>query len=280
MTKFDFAKARRLAAEALNQKELELLVLGHSGAGKSFCVGTLGVKTLYLYGTKEEHGPKSAATLGGANVVPMCFDAGEEKFSADESYEFLTAVLKDHAYLRSEGFKAIVVDGLAVLEAVVRETTEWKAACTNSNGKHNAFKETEASQMLMGRVIDLLKIARRELKVHIIMTGILDVKETDGFNAVVEAAPRLGSYGLAEAMNQHFGDIVVVGKMTRGGETKYKFQFMSDLVRASKDETGRQKKAMNFSPRLTGVADLPELMDANLAELAKLKAGAGSRVKS
>jgi hypothetical protein len=276
---FNFDAAKKSAAKALKNPLLELIVLGSQGAGKSYCIGTLGVKTLYLYGLRESHGPKTASVQGKANVEPMCIDYGvwpgekdERAFTSDESLEFLRAILMDQAYIKSQAYKAIAVDGLAVLEAMVKGTQEWKEKCRTTAGKHNTYKETEATQEILGEVIGLLKACQRELGTHIVVTGVLDVKSTDAFGAIDEAAPRLGGYGLAESLNQHFGDIAVVGKMTRGGETKYKFQFLTDLTKVSKDESGNQKKAMNFSPRLSGLDIQEPTMPADLSLLAKLKA--------
>lgn len=276
---FDFSKARKSAQKALKNPLLELVVLGSQGAGKSFCIGTLGVKTLYIYGVRESHGPKTAAVEGRTNIDPICIDYGtwpgesvDRPFTPDESLEFLRALLSDHEYLKSEKYKAIAVDGLAVLEAMVKGTQEWKEKCRTTAGKHNTYKETEATQEILGDIIGLLKAAQRELGTHIVVTGVLDVKSTDAFGAIDEAAPRLGGYGLAESLNQHFGDIVVVGKMTKGGETKYKFQFMSDLTKVSKDESGQQKKAMNFNPRMSGLKIDEPIMPADLSLLANLKA--------
>lgn len=274
---FDFAKGRADAKKALESTKLELLILGHSGAGKSYTIGTLGVPTLYLYATKESHGPVAASTEGKSNISPLCFNRGiwpgekmERPFTADESLQYLHAILKDIKYLKAEGFQAIAVDGLGALESVVKESIVWKDKCKTAKGGHNTFKESEASQEVIGDVIDALKYCKQELDIHIIMTGILDVKEKDAHGAVLEATPKMGGYGLAEAMNQHFADIVVTGRMVKNGEAKYKFQFMVDLVKASKDEHGNIKKAMNFSPRLTGCA-VPDIMDADLSKLATLK---------
>lgn len=275
---FNFEKAKTFANKALKNPLLELIILSPSGGGKSYSIGTLGVKTLYLYGTRESHGPKSASVEGGENIVPICIDFGfwkdekkEREFTADESLSLLKEILTSYEWLRKEQFKAIALDGLAVLESLVKETTVWREKCKTAQGKHNTFKETEASQEVMGSVITLMKAAQRELDTHIVVTGILDVKEVDAFGGIVEASPKLGGYGLAESLNQHFGDIVVKGKMTRGGETKYKFMFLTDLVKVSKDEMGQQKRAMNFNPRLSGHTTDP-IMDADLSKLAALKA--------
>jgi hypothetical protein len=123
---------------------------------------------------------------------------------------------------------------------------------------------------MIGNVINLMKAAQREANCHIVVTGILDVKEVDGFGAIMEATPKLSGYGLCEALVSFFGDILVVGKMTKGNEVKWKFQAMTDLTKTSKDEVGNLKKALNFSPRVSGVV-LPPIMDADFSQVAKMK---------
>ena len=275
--KFDFARAKSLAAKQMKNPLLEAIILGASGAGKSYCIGTLGVKTLYLYGTRESHGPQTAAVQGDKNIVPMCFDHGvwpgekePRPFSSDESMVFIESALRDFDWIKQEEFKAVAFDGMAVLEALVKDTTEWREKCKTAAGKHNTFKETEASVDLIGRVIGFLKGVQRECGTHLVATGIIDVKDTDQYGGIVEASPRLQGYGLAESLNQHFGDVLVVGRMSRDGQTKYKFQFLTDLVRTAKDEHGNQKRAMNFSPRMSG-CEVPPMMDADLSQVAKLK---------
>ena len=274
---FNFKRAKEYAEKSMKSTLLELVVLGSQGSGKSFTIGTIGVKTLYLYGTRENHGPKAAAVKGTVNVEPLCIDFGfwkdekkERAFTPDESLQFLTAILTDYAYLKEQDYKAIALDGLAVLESLVKETTAWRERCKSASGKHSNFKESEASMEMIGVVINMMKAAQRELGVHIVVTGILDVKAVDGFGGIEEAVPKLGGYGLAESLNQHFGDIVVVGKMTKGGESKHKFQFMSDLTRVAKDEVGNIKRSMNFNPRLSG-CEVPPYLPADLSELIKFK---------
>lgn len=279
--KIDYKQAAKVARNAMTCSKLELLLLGHSGAGKSYTIGTLGVPTLYLYGKRESHGPIAASTEGGTKITPLCIDYGvwpgesaPRDFGADESLLYLEAILKDHDYLRSEGYKAIAVDGLRVVEDIVKESTEWKEKCKSARGAHNSFRESEATQEIISRLISWLKNIRGNLDMHVVVTGIIDVKEKDAYGAVLEAVPKMSGYGVAEALIQHFSDIVVTGKMVRNGETKYKLQFLSDLSRASKDEHGNIKKAMNFQPRITGCKP-PEMMDANLADLAELAKGRG-----
>ncbi len=275
---FNYARAKEQARAAMSNPKLQLIVLGHSGSGKSFCIGTMNVKTLYLYGMKESHGPKSASTRGSANIEPMCIDYGiwgdetvAREWTSDESYQFLEGLLKDHKYLKSEGYEAIALDGLSVLESIIKDTTLWATKCKSANGKHNSFKESEASQELMGNVITWLKAAQREIDCHVVVTGIIDVKAKDQYGGVEEAIPRLGGYGLCESLIQHFADVTVIGKMARGGETKYKFQFLTDLAKVAKDEHGTVKKSQNFAPRITGI-DVPSFVDADLSILADMKA--------
>ncbi len=274
---FNFERAKAAAVKSLKSPYLELIVLAAQGGGKSFCIGTLGVPTLYLYGTRESHGPKAASVRGKDNIIPICIDYGvwkdekdERPFTADESLEYIRWILSDHELIRKLKVGAIAVDGLVVLENIAKGSTEWREKCKTAAGKHNTFKEAEATQDILGDLINLLKSAQRAIGLHIVVTGILDVKATDAFGAVEEAAPRMSAYGVAESMNQQFGDIAVVSRMTKAGVSKYKFQFMTDLTRVSKDEGGNQKRAMNFQPRLSGL-EVDPIMDADLSALAAIK---------
>jgi hypothetical protein len=99
---------------------------------------------------------------------------------------------------------------------------------------------------------------------------MLDVKDMDGFGGISEAAPRLQGYGVCEAIVANFGDVLVVGRMTKGTDVKWKFQSLMDVKKVSKDENGTIKKILNFAPRLSG-ATLPAIMDADLSQVIKLK---------
>lgn len=275
-------RAIKLALKEIRNPLIQAVVLGSSGAGKSSLLGTFGVKTLLLYGTGESHSGKAAHAFGGDNIIPVCFDYGtpegekiERYLTPDEAIKSLRSILQNHDLLRQLEIKAIAVDGLAVLERLVKETDRWKSKCLTAQGKHNTFKETEASLESLSAIIDDLKIAQKMLDVHIAMTCMLDVKDLAKDGSIMEASPRLAGYMLAEGLIQQFSDVLVVGKISRTLEgkqvTKYKLQFMSDLSKASKDETGELKRAMNFNPRVSGVANLPALIDADLSQLIKLK---------
>jgi hypothetical protein len=70
----------------------------------------------------------------------------------------------------------------------------------------------------------------------------------------------------------NFGDVLVVGKMTKGTDVKWKFQSLLDIKKVSKEENGTIKKILNFSPRLSGAA-MPSIMDADLSKVVKMKRG-------
>lgn len=274
---FDFAKMQVSSTASLKSNKLELLLMGPSGAGKSFTIGTLGVKTLYLYATRETHGPRSAAVKGGNLMVPLCFDYGTwpgevapRQFTADESLQLLRAILTNYAYIRANQYEAVSLDGMAALEVLVKESSEWKKKCLTTQGKHNTFKESEASVEMLGSFVSMLKGVQRECDTHIVATSMIDVKDMDGFGGISEAAPKLQGYGVCEAIVANFGDVLVVGRMTKGTDVKWKFQSLMDVKKVSKDENGTIKKILNFAPRLSG-ASLPPIMDADLSQVIKMK---------
>lgn len=276
---FNFDQAKKSSAAALDNPYLELLLMGPSGAGKSFCLGTLGVKTLYVYFTRESHGPKTAAVKGGDNIVPICADFGvwpgeteSRTFTADETLQYLNALLESYDWIKKENFRAIALDSMAALEVIVKESTLWKKKCSTAKGGHNSFKESEASQEILGMVAGAMKGAQRECGVHIIATAPLDVKDTDGYGGISEAAPKLQGYGVCEAVVANFGDVLVIGRMSRNNEMKWKFQSFLDVKKVSKDEHGNVKKILNFAPRVSGLV-LDPIMDADLSLIIEMKKG-------
>ncbi len=272
---FDFSAAIKQASVMTSSKALEAIVLGPSGSGKSYLLGTLGVKTLYLYSQGESHGSKSARVNGGDMVVPICVDYDDTgtALTADDTYKRLLSILGDVDGIKKAGFKAIAVDGASELETIVRNTGEWKKQCLSNNGKHNTFGEGPATIAMFRPVINALKHLQLMTGCHFVMTLILDVKELGMHGDYQEAAPRLKGFAVAEQVLQQFGDVLVVGKLQKDDKIKYKLQFMTELTKSSKDEHGQLKRAINFSPRLAGVATLPATMDADLSQVIKLKEG-------
>lgn len=276
MPSFDFKKAQAEAAKDLNNRALGLLVLGQSGAGKSTLAGTFGEKTLYLYTTGESHGAKAAATKGSNTVVPVCINSvGGDLLSADKAYDRLLSVIGSVSEIKAEGFKAIVVDGATELETLIRETTRWKMMCQTEKGSHNSWAEGKATLAMFRPIIDGLKNLQRDSGIHFVMTCILDVVSMSDMGEITESKPRLQTYSVAEGVIQQFEDIVVIGRMTKGEEIEHRIQFLADVSRESKDAKGTVVKSMNFNARIGGLPleKLPRTSKANLAELAKLKAG-------
>lgn len=275
MTKevYDFDKGLSEARADLECVEVGALLLGCSGAGKSRALGTFGVKTLYLYTGGEDHGPASATVSPGADVHPLRLDldAGKE-LKPDDTYARLLQILSAKDWIKSKGFKAIVLDSATELEHLVRQTDAWKTACMTSKGAHNKFAEGSEAMNLIRPVIDALKTLRRELKVHFAITCMLDVKAIGSNGEIEEASPHLTGYMLAVSVCQLLRDIILIGRMEKNGEVKYKFQFGSEIVKEARDDKKLLKRTTNFSPRLTP-GNPPPFMDADFKLVIENKKG-------
>lgn len=269
---FNFEQAIKESNESQTSGLVSAIILGPSGAGKSRLMGSFGVKTLYLHTTGESHGPKSAAQSPGASLVTICVDqSGGESLSADASYIRLLDILSDVSGLRKLGIGAIALDGATEIEAIIRNTQKWESKCQSASGKHNGFAEPAATIELFRPILVALKRLQSELKIHFAMTCILDVKTMADNGEILEAAPRVVGYAVAETLVQQFDDVIVVGRMTKGEEAKHKLQMRSEVTKVSKDALGGIKKIFNFAPRLSEVEQLPALIDADLSKVIELK---------
>lgn len=268
---FDFKGALERAKKDADSTALEAIVLGPSGAGKSYRAGTFGCKTLYLYSGGESHGVRAAKQEAAGNLVPIRYDFGAT--NSDESLKNLIDILKDKKTIQSMKVGALYIDGASEIEFQIRSSNEWKEACKTAKGAHNTFEEPKATVSMFRPIIEAMKDLQNEFGFHIAMSLIVDVKEYGPSGEIVECQPRILGYGVAEALIQQFGDTLVASKMTnlKTGESKRMFQFMTDVVKTAKEESGQVKKSINFSPRLSGVKTLPKYMDASLAEVIKLK---------
>lgn len=270
---FNLLAAINEGSDVLKNQAIGAIVLGPSGAGKSTLLGSFGVKTLYLHTTGEAHGAKAASTIG-KDIIPVCIDYSENKqLTPDEAYTRLCQILDASEQIAATQIGAIVVDGATELEALVRSTKRWEALCKTKDGKHNSFAETGATCSMMRDVVQKLIKLQRDLNIHYAMTCILDVKALGDDGEIVESAPRLQGYAVAETLLQSFPDVVVVGRMVRDGISKHKLQFGVDMQKTSKDGKGQIKKTINYTPRLTGItADkLPAYMDADFKAVIKFK---------
>ena len=280
---FNFAAAEQSALKDMDCKKLGLMLLGQSGGGKSFAAGTFGVKTLYLYGSGESHGPAAARHAGGPNVIPVIWDHDDDgtRVNADKAYKRLLDCLRDVEGIRQAGFQAVMVDGATELEALIRQTKQWEQLCLTDKGKHNNFAEGPAAATMFRAVLDALRDLQRALDIHYAMTCILDVRQLGSDGVILESAPRLTGYQLADSIIPQFPDIVVVGRMLKNDVPGHYFQFLAGVTKTSKDAAGEVKKTVNFHPRITGkaLADLPLAVPADLGKLAAFKAGAKKGAK-
>jgi len=251
-------------------------ILGPSGAGKSHTIGTLGVKTLYLYFAGEAHGVKSASK-SGEHITPFCVDYVDGKaLSADETLNLIREVINDAKGLQKAGFEALALDGLSELDLCLSQTKELKVQCLTPAGKIDGFRIASVTkQMGNGLVKDLLNL-QRETGIHILTTCILEVKEYGEDGGFDECTPRLSTFGFAEAVLQMFPDRVIVcpiqrtNKETSELETVHVFDNRVTVSRSAKNDKGGIKKTSNFSPRVESGA-MATVMRADLKKLMEVK---------
>lgn len=271
---FSFAKAAANARKDLDNRKVGAIILAPSGGGKSTLAGTFGVKTLFIFGGAESHGPVAASVHGG-DIVAVRFDQDDngKNLDADDAYARLLSILDAEDEIKAAGFGAIVVDSLTEVEIVVRATTKFKAECLGSNGKHNNFGEPAATLALFRPILVKLRDLQLNTGIHYAATCPLTVSAIGDTGEIMESAPKLSGYSVAEGLILQFPDVLVVGRMVKGEKTAHRIQFNAGVAKTSKDQLGAIKKTVNFNPRVTGVKTLPANMEASLAKVAELKQG-------
>lgn len=268
---FDFNKASLEAKKDLANNSLFLILLGASGNGKSFIQGTFGVKTLYLYTTGESHGPRSASTTAGSNLVPVCIDRdGDAELSPDDSIARLLSILDDVEGIKKAGFGAISIDGASEIEALIRASAKFKANVKTS------FDEGPATLAIFRQVINRLKVLQRTLGLHVCLTCILNIKELSETGVIMDATPQLNGYQVATGLVQQFDDVLMIGRMQKAEKIAYKIQLLATASKTTADfKTKEIKKTFNFSPRITGIDIVAQgsTLDADLSKVIELKKG-------
>jgi hypothetical protein len=261
--KFDFSKAIEQAKARMDNVRLNAIILAPSGGGKSSLCGTAGVPTLYIYCMSETHGPVAASTFATGDVTPICIDDNRDP---DAALEFLNALLEDAETLAP--FDMIAFDSASGLEKIIRESTELKAACLTSNGKINSFMISEVMALMFSNIIKKMHATGK----HTAMTLALDVKAMDSDTGeIIDASPKLQAYGVAENVIMGHSDVFIIGPLSNGEKVSYRIQFNGKVSKASKDAAGMVKRFQNFSPRVTGVKELPSSLPAKLSDVIKLK---------
>jgi hypothetical protein len=270
---FDLAKAIEDSKAATKSDLVGAVLLGSSGSGKSRACGTLGVKTLYLYFMGEKHGPASAASAPGSDIIPVCLDhANGQDLDPDATYQRILDILGGAEAIKKLGVGAIVLDSASELEACIRSSTAWKDKCRTKKDEHNSFAEGPATVSLFRPVLRSLDRLQKRLRVHFVVTCILDIKSLQADDEIIEATPKLTGFDVAVPIVQQFGDIIVVGPRERAGVVKYKFQMKASLTKESKDLQKNVTRTITFRPRLTGVDNVPDSLDADLSAIIALKA--------
>lgn len=272
---FNFNSAMKQAKQDMEQdNKLGLMLLAPSGGGKSTAIGTLGVKTLYLYTLAEDHGPSNATIKGGKNVVPVCLDYVDgQKLNAGQALKRLFEILGSGEEIKKEGFKAIAIDGLTELEAIVKQSPTF-----NNLVGGNKFKEVDVAIDMISSILLKLKQLQREIGIHYVVTCILDVKEMSDNGEIMDSQPRVVGYRVADNAVQMFGDVVVVGPMSNGDTVQHRLQFAAGVSKTQKELSGAIKKTTNYRPRLRGV-DLSKVLpdhgtlEVDLSKLIEMKQG-------
>lgn len=268
-----------------NKKEDPLFccLVGPSGSGKSYLIGTLSLPTAYLYLSSEAHGPKAASSTND-NILPICLDMKEEFDNFEDvanipvgsplSPEKTLAKYNHYVNLpwADEGVKALALDGLTDMELVIKNTLAFKAACTNANGKYNKFAESDE---LIKFIWNLNKplMAQHRNGLHVLVT-IAGVVQTLGENGAAETIqPKLSTFGVADQIPRLFGDILLLSRARIEGETKHVIVFDGNMERKGKDAAGNVTKISNFAPRLLGVDtnNLPPMCKADLKKVLEIR---------
>lgn len=249
---------------------LSTAICAASGGGKSYAVGTLGVRTLHLYGKGEAHAAESSRKMGGQNIVPVCWDGNDR--TPDQAYKLILQLLEPQA-LEALKVKAVCIDGLTELEALIHNTEEFAARV----GTNKYQRVDETINMAKAVVLKLLT-ARKKLGIHALMTCILDEKERDSEGYIVDCEPKVVGYRTAVTIIQMFADKILVGATSEDGR---RIQFGGRIDKAQKNAAQRRMKFTNWACAIGGMSD-PELfeqlddrmsMEVDLAKLARMKAG-------
>lgn len=261
---------------------LDLIVFGSSGSGKSTMLGTLGVDTLILHGTREHHSVTNARLRAETwaeendvdvpNVVGIDYvvlnDAGAVNYSL--SFKNLLEILKDSSV--ADNFGAICLDGWYELQTVVQNTAAWKDFCATDRGGHNKYKEGDATQHLFNEVrFALLNLRRKNM--HLVTTCTATQINNPDNPEDLQAKPALLGFNTAEMLVGGFADVLFVSAVKGDSKMEHKLVFNSTTGIESRDEKGKLKKVSfsNFKPRISGIKDLPDIADADLSKIIKAR---------
>ena len=264
-----------LLKEAFNVKTdgLFLVVMGASGAGKSHFIGTYPGRVLLLYGAGESHGPGSAAK-SNANIVAIPWDRIKKDGSTIDlpPSQILSRIrsLLDPEALVAAGVKCVAVDSLTNLVADLKKTDAFMQRCLASNGKHNAFKETEALIELTGTVIRQLQVLSDYHGIDSICTLDLQIQNIGADGTIIESKPGLPTFGVGKALIQQFPDVLVLGRL--GEDKQPTFQNLASVASTTSDQATKELvRYVEYNPRLRGAQVMPATIAASVPAIMALK---------
>lgn len=273
----DYAKAIAYGVKQAENKALGLLLIGPSGAGKSGTCGTLGVKTLYLYSSGEDHGVVSASTFG-KNILPIQYDLEDgvgKPLTAEASYKQLLSITSNTEQLKKLGIGAIVVESANYIEEIIQATPAWNQA-VKVQYKGVVSYAGPITLAMFKPLLDNLAALRRNLNIHYVMTCGMNVREMGEDGLIIDASPMLAGYGVVEHIIRSFPDILIIGQM-RHPQTDImvpRIQIHSTIKKQTSDfKTKEVRKILNCSNRITGVRldEFDATLPANLARIAEAK---------
>ena len=259
---------------------LKAVMIGVSGSGKSYALGTLPGTTLILHTRGEEHGINSAA-ISSNNILSACLDIKEEidegaefkKLNNNDALHADLAVFKLRTLLKGDlDVDNLALDSLTDLDLLFRKTKEFDDKTKTEKGYHNTFREGPIVLDFFREIFDLLSDQHRKGK-NVVCTLAARIKDRDSSGKALDFAPMLTTFAVAEDIPRAFPQVLVLDEIEIEKEGVIKkhhaFVFDPDVKRESKDLNGVVKKMINFSPRIVGLKDdqLPDAMPNDLSRI-------------
>lgn len=245
----DLSKLKAFDASKTKQPLLAV-VLGSSGAGKSFLGGSMPGRTLVIHFLSESHSPSSvaagAATLGvKATITPYLVD--EPDSDPDAAIAELVQQLSSPELPKL--FDNIFLDGLPGLEQLIMSSPAIAAASISKNGKLDNFAKDRLVSEKLAEVVRLLTI-QRSRGMNIVVTSLARVADGEGGDANV--TPRLRGFNSLEMLLPSFGTILLTIRNNIDGT--HFLDMAGKFYRNKTDTTGKTVAVASFSTRIEGLS--------------------------
>jgi hypothetical protein len=267
------------------------IVFGPPGGGKSGMLSTFGVKTIYFMSDVEAQGRHSARIHKNCEIDFLNFERHEvtgEKLSPAKALESLGARLSDVEWFRSRGYKAVVVDSVSELEALVVETPAWRTKTTDKNGETKMYTDPITIAMITPFLAQLRNL-QAILKIHYAVTALLDVKRMGEAGEILEGTAKSRGYGVLFHLLVSFPDRFILGHMSPGPNAKKlkpRIQIDAQLSRVAKEfaqngAPAKVSKVLNLRTKVAGcdMSTFPNTMAPDFSRIIACKR-AGKFVKS